>query len=170
MKRALFPLLALSMVLVFGCQPKPLEGQPMGTTDCYTAMPGTRPIEITVRSYPTASPPRYEIAGINPESLYLSIKALNKVRWTINNEVGLPVNVTLDSFVNDVNSTERNPFGSDDNSFSVSNVGPGQSQNTAASAPLNGKKGTFKYKITVTFINGAGNIQFVVDPRVVVGD
>ena len=135
-------------------------------------MPGTRPVEITVKCDPAASPPWYEITGINPEAVYLSIKATNKVRWTVNNEIGLPVNVTVDSFVNDVNSADRDPFGSthDQNTFSVNNVSPGASGLTPPSAALNGKMGTFKYKVTVTFLNGARTTQIVLDPRVVVGD
>jgi hypothetical protein len=176
MKTAAFLLAVISLVLVSGCQTKGHVTRtvaPAGTTDCLQAEPGTRIVQLTLRSFPGESPPRFEIGGVKPESVYLSIKALNKIRWLVSNEAGVPVNVTVDSFINELNTSERDPFGSssDQNVFRISGVTAGNTGLSLTSAALNGKQAPFKYKITVDFVvSSTATTRVVLDPRVVVGD
>jgi hypothetical protein len=183
MKRpSLFALVVLSLAVVLGCPSKPpekgLAASAAGDNYCNEPKAGEWVVEIKVRYDPSVSPPQFIVGPINPECAYLK-KSVgekgNTIRWTVANEKvnGLPVKVTVDTFVNELNKLDYDPFGAahGDNVFSVGVVAPGDRKDTLSSTPLKPEKtGTYKYRVTVDFIDGSKTTRIIVDPRLVVGD
>lgn len=165
MKRASFALVILSLAIAFSCTSKP-ESK---LSESIAPFGATRVVDINF-TYTLGTPPQFKIEGNNLDEVYLSMKALHKVRWHVNHKAGtVPVSVTVDNFMNVDDASDKDPFGPDhdaNNVFTTAAVAAGDSKDSKES-DVPTKKGRYKYRITLTL---AGVAQIVLDPVVVVGD
>jgi hypothetical protein len=161
MNRVIFSLLAVSLVLVSGCQPQPATNS-NATSSANRPTPKEEQAALTKQDKTVAivltNDPTNPILLV-PDPITLKRSKNQQLRWCVYNDLDDPVdNVTISAF------SPSDPF----DPHAPFETGPIDSGNSGCTGKGKAASlGTFKYKITVI---RAGQPDMVKDPGVIITD
>jgi hypothetical protein len=178
MKRLLFPLMVVTVALVFACQPAPREesknanAAPSAQAVSPPAMTTSdKIVQIFIHDDPS-KPGYYEIE--DPGSVTLHKRKNQKIAWCVVYDGSTPPSeVVVDNFrmpPPPASPTATNPFGdggAEDNRFIIPSADFNACRHGTKTPKANVELGTYKYAITVR-VNGADRGSL--DPGVIITD